>query len=163
MRVPITILHFLLCSFFVFNLTHVSTQTKPLKVLIDCDDSLWNHVYHSYRLEVIEKCKRVTGTIIATRFEADVDVHILLKLDKGQENLLNEMNYESQDSCLVVEPICCSVVTQTSAKGICTGYVNDVYLPKVGEHVEVIGTFVLDTKHSWNEIHPVTRIAPMKN
>ena len=67
-------------------------KSPPLSENIPCDASLWQHVYHSYRLEVKEECKVVTGTIDFLRKEADGDYHIRLKLDSGQNNLLNEKN-----------------------------------------------------------------------
>ncbi len=130
---------------------------------IQCDDSLWNRVYHSYRLQVLEKCKRVSGTVMKAKFEADGDAHLLIKVDSGQENLLNDMNYEKQQGYLVVEPVCATLIDEKNPEKECDGYINKVYLPQMGEHVEIIGTFVLDTKHSWNEIHPVTSITILKN
>jgi hypothetical protein len=130
---------------------------------IECNDSLWNRVYHSYRLEIIEKCKLVTGVVMEARFEADGDAHLLIKVDKGQEYLLNDMNYEKQKGLLVAEPVCATMIDNKNPEVECDGYVNDVYLPSVGEHIEIIGSFVLDTKHSWNEIHPVTSITPLSN
>jgi hypothetical protein len=145
-------LFFSLCSF---------GQTNTTGKTIQCDDSLWNHIYKSYRLEIIEKCKR--GTVVEARFEADGDAHILLKVDKGQEYLLNDMNYEKQRGLLVIEPVCATLIDNKNPEVECEGFVNNVYLPRVDEHVEIIGSFVLDTKHSWNEIHPVTSIKPSKN
>ena len=29
---------------------------------------------------------------------------------------------------------------------------------QVDDHVDVLGSWVLDREHGWNEIHPVTRI-----
>jgi hypothetical protein len=130
---------------------------------IQCDDSLWNRVYHSYRLVVLEKCKRVTGLVVGAKFEADGDAHLQIKVDSGQENLLNAMNYEKQNGYLVVEPVCATLIDGKNPKSECDGYVNKVYLPQMGEHVEIIGSLVLDTKHSWNEIHPATSITPLKN
>lgn len=131
-------------------------------IKIQCDDSLWNQVYHSYRLKILEKCKLVTGIVVGARFEADGDAHILIKLDTLQENLLYPMNYEKQGGNLVAEPVCATLINEKNPKTECDGYVNNVYLPQLGEHVEIIGTYVLDTKHSWSEIHPVTSIKLIK-
>ena len=141
-----------------------STQIKPESTKeIPCDDTLWNHVYHKNRLKVIEQCKIVRGIIIKEKNEKDGDLHILLKLDSGQENLLNDMNINQQKGCLVIEPICEHDVTQQDAIEACEGYVNKVYIPKKGEHVEVTGSYVNDTQHGWNEIHPITKITIIKN
>jgi hypothetical protein len=141
---------------YIFNR---STKQETSSVVINnCDSKLWEHVYHKYRLEVIEECKSVTGTIEKIRKEDDGDLHMLLKLDAGQENLLNDKNISGQHGDLVLEPICVNKVTQEDAKEPCSGYVNDVKIPKVGDHVKVTGSYVLDKEHGWNEIHPVTAI-----
>lgn len=46
-----------------------------------CDQSLWNHVYHPERLQIIDSCKSVLGTIESKKSEPDGDFHIRLKLD----------------------------------------------------------------------------------
>jgi hypothetical protein len=130
---------------------------------ISCEDSLWNHVFMKYRLKVIQRCKRVTGVITATKKSGDGDVHFLLKLDPGQGDLLNNKNMIKQEGCLVIEPICVTAVYNFFVGKACKGYVNKVYIPKVGEHVEVIGSLVKDGVHGWHEIHPVTKITVIKN
>jgi len=155
------ILLFLFIALFMTKCTSVHSYKTDTE--IQCDESLLNRVYKLYRLQVIEKCKQVTGPVAAVRFEEDGDYHILLKLDSGQENLLNTFNYERQNGCLVVETVCAFLVNGKNPKAECDNYVNKVYLPSVGERVEVIGTYVVDTKHSWTEIHPATSITLLKN
>ncbi len=123
-----------------------------------CDASLWQHVYHDYRLHIIEKCKNVTGVVEFKRREKDGDWHIRLQLDSGQYGLLNEKNISEQHGCLVIELICACEVSQTDAVGSCEGFVNDVRVPEVGEHIRVTGSYVYDSQHGWNEIHPITKI-----
>lgn len=125
----------------------------------DCDASLWDHVYHPDRLLRIEDCVVVTGVIVLVRKEADGDKHIKLKLDAGYEGLLNEANNTEQDGCLVLEPICVTTPTQQDAIGPCVGYSNSVAIPQAGDRVSVEGSYVKDTKHGWNEIHPVSSIS----
>lgn len=139
-----------------------NSNTSKSTTEIPCDDTLWNHVYHKYRLQVIEQCKTVRGVIVKEKNEKDGDLHILLRLDAGQDNLLNDMNIKQQKGCLVIEPICEHDVSQLDAVGACEGYVNKVYIPHVGEHVEVTGSYVNDTQHGWNEIHPITKITIIK-
>jgi hypothetical protein len=124
-----------------------------------CDASLWQHVYHDYRLKVIEQCKTVTGVVFSRKKEKDGDWHIRLQLDGGQENLLNEKNISEQKGCLVIEIICACEVTQSDAIGSCENYFNNVKVPLVGEHILVTGSYVFDSQHGWNEIHPITSIA----
>jgi hypothetical protein len=158
--------HYLLILFFFSGLLipFCSTGQDALKSIeIGCDDMLWNYVYNAYRLQVIEQCKKVTGVVVKSRTEPDGDLHIQLRLDKGYELLLVNTNYDKQNGCLVIEPVCVTEVTQYSALGICDDFVNTVYLPKFGEHVEVTGSYVIDTKHGWAEIHPVTKIVLLKD
>ncbi len=125
---------------------------------IPCDASLWQHVYHKYRLKVIEECKSVTGVVVSLRKEKDGDYHIRLRLDPGQGDLLNEKNIEKQQGCLVIEIICANEVTQQDAIGACSDYVNNVSIPARGQHIKVTGSYVYDSQHGWNEIHPVTGV-----
>ncbi|MCX6350691.1 MAG: hypothetical protein NTX03_02395 [Bacteroidetes bacterium] len=128
-----------------------------------CDSKLWEHVYHASRLRVVEECKQITGTIIKLKQEDDGDLHIKVKLDKGQEKLINNMNITRQKGCMVIEPICVKkIIKQKNARPACEGYVNNVYIPKKGEHVRVTGSYVEDIKHGWMEIHPVTKIEVME-
>ena len=123
-----------------------------------CDTSLWNHVYNPQRLQVIESCKTVTGTIEKIRTEADGDFHILLRLDAGQKNLVNQGNIDQQNGDLVLEPICVNQVTQQDAIDSCSNFTSSVTIPNLGDHVRVTGSYVFDAQHGWNEIHPVTSI-----
>ena len=148
-----------------------NTAASPIKInsannnevslhdtILPCDAALWEHVYHRSRLVVIEKCKKVTGVIYNMRKEKDGDWHIQLKLDAGQENLLNEKNITRQKGCLVIEPVCVNKVTQEDAISSCEVFANHVLIPKKGKHVSVVGSYVLDKQHGWKEIHPITSI-----
>jgi hypothetical protein len=124
-----------------------------------CDQSLWNHVYNPSRLQVIDSCKTVTGTIESIRTEADGDFHIRLKLDSQFSNLINSANIKGQYGDMVVEPICINPVTQADAISACQNFHQNISIPPVGTHVEIIGSYVLDREHGgWAEIHPVTSI-----
>src|SRR6266699_3131312 len=135
-----------------------STGTTPAVSSNGCNQALWSYVYNPSRLKILNQCLQVTGTIEVIRLEKDGDDHILLKLDPGQENLLNEKNIAQQHSDLVLEPVCLHTVTQADAKSSCNGFHSNVAIPRVGTHVKVIGSYVLDTAHGWNEIHPVSTI-----
>lgn len=142
------------------------TQPQPSG---QCDDSLWGHVYHSYRLIVHQKCISVTGTIVdatngrqsdGARHEADGDTHGWLKVDPQFQNLLNAGNNSDEGGNLVFEIICKYPVTQADAKAACGNYQNNVNLLPVGSHVRIVGVYVQDTFHGqWMEVHPVTSIA----
>lgn len=133
-----------------------------------CDDTLWSHVYHSYRLAVHQQCITVTGTIVdatngkkpdGVRHEADGDTHGWLKLDAQFPNLLNAGNVSNEGGNLVFEIICKYPVTQPDAVEACKNYQNQVTIPAVGSHVRIVGVYVQDSFHAqWMEIHPVTSI-----
>ena len=148
-----------------------------------CDPTLWNHVFNRTRLQIIDNCTSVTGTVISSFEVNDGDQHIQLLPDRQYLKLLNKKNIELQFGSLVIEPICSHDPTiinnstvldaavdladgaiENDSIAACRGYVREVnvYIPKVGEHVRVTGSYVLDTLHGWMEIHPVTQIEVIK-
>jgi len=97
-------------------------------------------VYHPQRLHVKSRCRVAVGTVRKVKFEEyDGDVHLDLRLDPGQEKLLSDGN-ERVGGNLVVE-----VIPQDRSR---------VALPPEGARVQVVGPWVEDTQHGWNEIHP---------
>ena len=139
-----------------------------------CDDSLWDHVYHPQRLIVKQKCIAVTGTIVdashgqhpdGVRHEADGDTHGWIDLDPQFKSLLNAGNVSDEGGNLVFEIVCKFRVTQADAKSACpASYHSPVQLAPVGSHVRIVGSYVQDTNHArWMEIHPVTSIELIAN
>ncbi len=137
----------------------LAAAAKPF-VATGCDPLLWDHVYHLQRLQVVEKCISVTGTIHHVKKEADGDDHIQLTLDSQFAGLLNDRNKTAQANSLVVEPVCQGTVTQADAQAACRDFHSTVEVPKQGSHVRVFGSYVFDSEanHGWMEIHPVTII-----
>ncbi len=124
-----------------------------------CNESLWDHVYHPDRLQVIDPCITVSGIIDSISTEKDADYHIQLNLDSEYADLINEVNRAFQHGDIVLEPICENPVEQTDAIDACSNFNYTVNVPPVGTHVKVTGSYVLDKQHGgWAEIHPVTRI-----
>jgi uncharacterized protein YraI len=134
-----------------------------------CDASLWDHVYNPQRLFVKQQCIVVTGTIVdatggrepdGVRHEADGDTHGWLSVDAQFKNLLDAGNISAEGGNLVFEVVCKFHVTQADAVAACPPtYLNQVQIPPVGSHVQIVGAYVQDTNHSkWMEIHPVTSI-----
>ncbi|HYJ90411.1 MAG TPA: hypothetical protein VEV84_03820 [Pyrinomonadaceae bacterium] len=126
-----------------------------------CDSSLWDHVYNHTRLEVIDACKVVTGTIDELDQNPDGDTHMLLKLDAGSEDLLLKKNKTKKNGDLVIEVVCAHPVTDKKAADACKGYTNKIVIPNVGDHVKVTGSYVNDSHNDWAEIHPVSSIEKM--
>lgn len=127
---------------------------------IQCSTEFKTHVYHPERLRTIQECKTVTGVVAAIKSEPDGDKHIQLRLDSGQEDLLNDRNKSVQKGCLVLEIICTKTPVQEDAIGPCSGFDNTIFIPAKGDHIKVTGSYINDAEgnHGWNEIHPVTKI-----
>lgn len=113
------------------------------------------HVYSPDRLKLLAACVTVTGTVAVIRSETDGDLHVLLKLDPGEEKYLNAKNISAELGDLVLEPVCVRSPTQADAIPACAGYANPLLIPAVGSHVSVSGAWVLDQDHGWQELHPV--------
>lgn len=128
-----------------------------------CDPSLWKYVYNPERLQILDSCKTVTGTIEESNADEDGDQHMLLKLDAGQENLLTERNMKKKEGDLVIEAVCINAISRKKVGDACTGYINKVQLPAVGDHVSVSGSYVIDSHNGWAEIHPITKVELKKN
>ena len=129
---------------------------SPQTTATQCDQSLWEHVYNPSRLQILEPCISVTGTVDAVRKESDGDVHILFRLDQEFESLLNEKNILRQHGDLVLEPICQGEIRQADAAEPCGRYNGPYFEPEVGQRYQVWGAYVHDADHGWNELHPVS-------
>jgi hypothetical protein len=147
----------------ISNLVQKQNMKDPSDTGISsCDSSLWQYVYNPTRLEVINKCMTVTGVIEESNTDDDGDQHMLLKLDAGQEKLLMPKNMKKKNGWLVIEAVCTNNIVKSKVGDACKGYVNHVKLPEVGNHVNVTGSYVVDTHNGWAEIHPITKIEVIK-
>jgi uncharacterized protein YgiM (DUF1202 family) len=144
-----------------------TTALSMARVGPTCDSGLWAHVYHGKmptakdRLVTIQPCIAVTGTIMSATAEKDGDWHVRVKLDPAFEHLINNYNTSGQHGYLVVEPMCSNPVKQTDTidEGVCKGFSQTLFNPSMkNKHVVIIGVYVTDAEHGWNEIHPVTSI-----
>jgi hypothetical protein len=123
-----------------------------------CDASLWNHVYNPTRLKRLAPCLSVTGVITESSADADGDQHFLLRLDPGQDRLVNKRNRKKKGGDIVLEIVCANPTTMKKAKSACAGYANPIPIPAVGAHVRATGTYVIDSHNGWAEIHPVSKL-----
>ena len=95
-------------------------------------------VYHPSRLRVKSRCRVVVGTVRKVVFELyEGDVHIDLQPD--DRSLLSAGN-DRIGGNLVVE-----LIPFDRSR---------VAVPDEGARVEVVGPWVEDDQHGWNEIHP---------
>lgn len=142
--------------------THQVTPQIAITASSKCDASLWQHLYNFKRLHIINQCVTVTGIIDRIDHKPDGDFHIRLKLDSAYSSMLNKKNNSVQGGDLVIEPICETKPTQIDAISACRNYQSNVIVPTVGTRVQVVGAYVLDNIHGWNEIHPVTSVTVLK-
>jgi len=97
-------------------------------------------VYHPSRLNVKSGRRVANGTVRKVVFEQyDGDVHVDLRPDPGFEDLLGDGN-DRVGGNLIVE-----LIPQDRSH---------VAVPAVGARIQVVGPWVEDTQHGWNEIHP---------
>jgi hypothetical protein len=97
-------------------------------------------VYHPERLKVKRRCSVAVGTVEKVKSELyDGDIHIELRLDPGQDGLLSSGNARVGGN-LILE-----IIPWDRSR---------VPVPEVGQRVQVVGPWVDDTAHGWNEIHP---------
>ena len=90
-------------------------------------------------------CQRATGVIAKIRpIEQDGDLHILMRLDSTYAGLTNGVNDTKQQGNLVVEFM--------PRDG------GHLPRPKQGDRVTLVGAWITDTEHGWNELHPVWRV-----
>jgi hypothetical protein len=136
----------------------VGTPEVSQPAATGCDASLWNHVYSPKRLQQLVPCLSVTGTIDESSVDEDGDQHFLLKLDPGQDTLVNKRNAKKKGGDIVLEIVCANPTTMKKPKSACAGYTNRVPIPAVGAHVRATGTYVIDTHNGWAEIHPVSKL-----
>ena len=83
-----------------------------------CDARLWDHVYSPKRLEQVSPCLSVTGVIDESAVDNDGDQHFLLKLDPGQDSLVNKRNAKKKTGDLVLEIVCANPTTMKKAKAV---------------------------------------------
>jgi hypothetical protein len=126
-----------------------------------CDASLWTHVYNPTRLQQLAPCISVTGVIDESNADADGDQHFLLKLDPGQDALVNKRNNKKKSGDIVLEIVCANPTAMKKVKSACTGYTNPIAIPAVGAHVRATGSYVIDSHNGWAEIHPVSKLEAM--
>jgi hypothetical protein len=100
-------------------------------------------VYHPSRLTILKVCQRASGSIEHVILEEDGDLHIRLRLDPTYAALTNAVNDAKQHGDLVVEFM--------PRDG------GHLPRPRVGARVTLVGAWVTDSEHGWNELHPVWR------
>jgi hypothetical protein len=122
--------------------TQMRDRGRSTSAAVRCPDDPRLGVYREQRLRVLRACTWARGDVLSVRCMDDGDVHVGLFPDRPSRHLLNRWNRREQFGLLVTE--------------IMPG--QRFPLPGIGEHVAMFGTWVLDTDHGWNEIHPIWAI-----
>lgn len=138
------------------SVNNLSAAEVSQSAATGCDASLWSHVYSPKRLQQLAPCISVTGMIEESNVDEDGDQHFLLKLDPGQDKLLNKRNQKKKSGDIVLEVVCANPTTMKKPMAACAGYTNPIPIPAMGAHVRATGTYVLDSHNGWVEIHPVS-------
>lgn len=116
------------------------------------------------QLKVIDRCQIVTGMVDSITSQPDGDLHIALKPDTQYTSYLSTGNRENQNGELLAEAICENEPNQTVQKADCSGFVLPNFeIPKVGDHITVVGPYVNDLTNGWSEIHPIWKLEILRN
>lgn len=104
------------------------------------------------RFKVLSTCETVVGIVydMTTTKEDDGDYQFNLKVDSQYQKLLNNENNNRVNGMLVME-----IIPKDQNSSL-------VHIPKNGEKIQAIGSWVTDTPHGWNEIHPSWKISLLK-
>jgi hypothetical protein len=123
------------------------------------------YVYDPGRLQVVQACLRVTGTVDRVIVSTDGDSIILLRLDPPYQHLLTPGNFEGEDGGdLGIEAVCTIPPVEAIVIGLCAGDPDPAVgpYPPVGAHVWVEGRYIYDLHHeSHAELHPLYRIGAL--
>jgi hypothetical protein len=118
----------------------ISTLLLSLSCLSQ-KDYRWKYIRES-GLRLIKANVTRTGKVVkAPRMEQDGDLHVWILTKKDM---------------VLCEIICYKQVP------ICAGYKNSLPRPRVGDRIRVKGDLVYDSKHKWQELHPVKKITFLK-
>jgi hypothetical protein len=123
----------------------VTVRRSHAQVTCPAAGRVFQGVYHPSRLRLLNSCQRAVGTVAIVRHEEDGDLHIDVALDASYRTLLDAANGTAQHGDLVVEFM--------ARDG---GHLPE---PHVGGRISLVGAWVDDTQHGWNELHPVWAVS----
>ncbi|HEV7128179.1 MAG TPA: hypothetical protein VGN32_12135 [Ktedonobacterales bacterium] len=123
------------------------------------------YVYDPTRLQVLQACIRVTGTVDGMWVATDGDTNLLLRLDPPYQHLLTPGNEEGEErGDLGVEAVCTVSPVDPIVMALCAND-RDPYAqpaPRLGAHVWMEGRYILDLNHgSHAELHPLYRMGTL--
>jgi hypothetical protein len=128
-----------------------------------CGNNWWKYVYSPKRFVIQESCVTVRGIVIKSRYVPDGDAIVILTLDPEYARFSNQKNDEHYGKdTLELEIVCRHPVFKFFVFRCWTCH-NTIPVPRVGDHVEADGIYVLDTHHGHMEVHPVTRLTILRS
>jgi hypothetical protein len=159
------------------QLREAAIADRAVRDPADCNGHLNDFILPAKesRFIILYSCVRVSGTVTSSKyFNDDGDASFNIVLDPPyNQNMLSPGNigpsfalkYQSQPA-LHVEVICQGPITSTRKMdvGACNGYNGPNFkpmLPRRGDHVQVIGRYLIEPPEipgAITEIHPVTDI-----
>jgi len=117
-------------------------------------------VYSPDRLKVLDPCKHAAGVVVDVAHEQDGDYHVWFRVDPGYEYLLNPENHFQARPAMLAEitPDCPLSTHPPNSESAAHCPQSQLPIPRMKDHVQLWGPWVLDTEHGWREIHPVDSI-----
>ena len=127
--------------------------------------------YSADRLTLLSRCRAIVGTVREPFRNGDGDNSFNLAPDPTYASMLNATNRAEgglhieivpadQPGCVRGHPAVVAGFDRPDL-GICTGV--SVRFPVAGEHVRVVGAYVLDDGNHWFEIHPAWQITRVRS
>jgi hypothetical protein len=122
-------------------------------------------VHSPDRLALKGRCRAIVGEVREVQSNPDGDKSFNLWPDTPYAGMLNDKNRgegglhieivpADQPGCVPGQAI--KPISDLTDLGTCTGA--DVEAARVGQHVRVVGAYVLDVPNDWFEIHPAWKI-----
>jgi hypothetical protein len=127
----------------------------------ECEHNWWKYVYSPKRFVIQEPCVTVRGIVNIVRYVPDGDAIVIVTLDPEYAHLSNKRNEEGYGKDTLELEIVCRHPVFRFFVFRCWTCINKISVPRVGDHIEADGIYVLDTHHGHMELHPVTRLTTL--
>jgi hypothetical protein len=135
----------------LFALAALSAPLRADAPSGNCGADWWKRVYSPKRFVIQNPCVTVRGVVTLVRHPLDGDAIVIVKLDPKDAHLSNKRNEEGYGKdTLELEIVCRHPVFKLFVRR-CWGCKNTMTVPKVGDHVEADGFYVLDKNHGHME------------
>lgn len=146
-------------------LTMFSLSSVPQDIMAVDNDcrylpTLWSLVDYKAKFRLIKDCESAYGEVIDVEAKNDGNLHVRLKLNAGQTNLL--VNGSKKDY-IEFEILYVHHEIREEIKKSYYSFMNEIYIPSIGDKVKVTGILVFNLKTKQNELFPVSNITKIEN